>query len=210
MNKSYRATLIFLSIIGLGLGGCASPNIVLQPDLPPVASFSTTGTTRTISLAVDGTEIGYQVSKYEEKGDKTLIGRSESLGVHLSDIWVEEPPPVFVKRLLENTLTAWGYKVLSGNELNQLHGQVNKFSLESRAINALEFQADGAIDVDLDVSLANGTQLYKGNYIGACTYRSATKIPNKENLEKLFNRCVKEFQKQLESDSKLRSALSTN
>jgi hypothetical protein len=159
---------------------------------------------------VDGTEIGYQVSKYEEKGDKTLIGRSESLGVHLSDIWVEEPPPVFVKRLLENTLTAWGYKVLSGNELNQLHGQVNKFSLESRAINALEFQADGAIDVDLDVRLANGTQLYKGNFIGACTYRSATKIPNKENLEKLFNRCVKEFQKQLESDSALRSALSAN
>lgn len=210
MKKSYRATFIFLSIIGLGLGGCASPSIVLQPGLPPVASSSAAGTPRTISLAVDGTEISYQASKYEEKGDKTLIGKSESLGVHLSDIWVEEPPPVFVKRLLENTLTAWGYKVLSGKELNQLHGHVNRFSLESRAINALEFQADGAIDVDLDVSQANGTQLYKGHFVGACTYRTATEIPNKENMEKLFNRCIEEFQKQLESDSKLRSALSSD
>jgi uncharacterized lipoprotein YajG len=210
MKTIPRATFALLVGIGFGLGGCASPNIVLQPTLPAVPSSSAPETLGTVSLAVSGTERNPQGSRYEEKGDKTLIGNSESLGVHLSDFWVQEPPHMFVQRLLDDDLRAWGFKVSADNEKNQLHGRVNAFSLKSRAISAIEFQADGVIDVDLEVSRADGTQLYKGHYVGTCTHRTATEIPNKENMEKLFNRCVGELQTHLQEDGNLRTALSSN
>jgi hypothetical protein len=156
---------------------------------------------------VAGTESGPQLSRYEERGEKTQIGRSESLGVHLSDLWIEEPPPIFVKRMLENNLKAWGYQVATSQPKVQLHGQVNKFSLDNRAINIFEFQADGVIDVGLNV-VKDGVVAHKGNYVGSCSYRTATEIPGQERMEKLFNACVGEFQKRLDEDSKLRAALS--
>jgi len=149
-----------------------------------------------------------QLSKFEEKGDKTLIGKSESLGVHLSDIWVEEPPTTFVRRLLQEDLKAWGYKVSSGKEPIQLNAQVNKFSLGSRAISAVEFQADGAIDVTVTVSRADGTEVYKGRYVGTCTRKTASEFPTSEYMEKVFGQCIDEYEKKVRSDGRLRAALS--
>jgi uncharacterized lipoprotein YajG len=210
MKTIPRATFALLVGIGFGLGGCASPNIVLQPTLPALPSSSAPETLGTVSLAVSGTERNPQGSRYEEKGDKTLIGNSESLGVHLSDFWVQEPPHMFVKRLLEDDLRAWGFKVSADKEQKQLRAHVNTFSLKNRAISLLEFQVDGVIDVDSEVSRADGTQLYQGHHVGTCTHRTATEMPNQENMEKVFNRCVEEFQKHLEEDGNLRAALSSN
>jgi hypothetical protein len=159
---------------------------------------------------IDGTETNPQASQYEEKGDKTPVGKSESLGVHMSDLWIAEPPPVFIKRLLQSDLTAWGYNVVPGSQQNQLHGHVNKFSLESRAASAIQFQADGMIDVDLEVTQADGKSKYKGHYVGICTRTTATEMPTQDYLSKLFDSCVDAFQKQLESDTNLRAALSSN
>jgi hypothetical protein len=208
MKTIHKTAFVIISVVALG--GCASPNILIQPTLPGPATPPASGNPGTVWLVVDGTETSPQAGKYEEKGAWTPVGKSESLGVHLSDIWMEEPPPVFVKRMLENNLKAWGYKVISSNDRVQLHGHVNKFSLNSKAISALELQADGVIDVDLELTPANAAPLFKGHYVGTCTHRSATAIPNKENMEKLFSGCVEKFQKQLEEDTKLRAALSSN
>jgi uncharacterized lipoprotein YajG len=207
MQTSPGRACALLAVLGLGLGGCASPNIVLQPTIPAVAP-STPENQATVSLAVGANEKA--ASRYEEKGDKTLIGTSESLGVHISDFWVEEPPQMFIKRLLENDLKAWGFKVAPGNERNQLHGRVNKFSLQSRSISALEFQADGVIEVDLEVSQANGTAVYQNRFVGTCTHRTATEMPTKNNMERVFGACVEDFQKKVEGDANLRTALSSN
>jgi len=201
---------ILATAIGWALGGCASPNIVIQPALPVPATINSSGSLNTVRLVMDGTESTPQLNQYEEKSDKAQIGDSESLGVHLSDFWLEEQPPVFIQRVLENDLKAWGYKVVTDKEQIQLHGHLNKFSLQSRAINLFQFQADGMIDVELEVVKVNAPPYYKGHYVGMCTYKTATEIPNKANMEKLFNQCVEEFQKQLESDLKLRAALSAN
>ena len=204
-----KAALILPIVIGLGLAGCASPNIVITPNLPAPATQPVTEKLGAMQLVLEGTENIQQLSRYEERGEKTQIGRSESLGVHLSDFWVEEPPPVIVKRMLENNLKAWGYQVVTNQQKVQLHGRVNKFALDSRAISPVEFQADGIIDVDLNV-VRDGTQTYKGHYVGTCTFKTATQIPNKDNMEKLFNSCFAEFQKRLDEDNMLRAALSSH
>lgn len=201
---------ILVATIGIGLGGCASPNIVIQPMLPAPTAAHPSASINTVRLVIDSTETNPQLNKYEEKSNKTKIGKSESLGVHLSDFWLEEPPPVFVQHLLEKNLKAWGYMAVTDNEQILLQVHLNKFSLESRAINIFQFQADGVIDIDLEVTKKNAPTHYKGHYVGMCTYRTATDVPNKTNMEKLFNQCVEEFQKQLESDLKLRAALSEN
>lgn len=201
---------ILVTVIGWALGGCASPSIVIQPALPVTAAINPSGSLNTVRLVMDGTEPTPQLNQYEEKSGKVQIGDSESLGVHLSDFWLEEQPPVFIQRVLENDLKAWGYKIVADKEQIQLHGHLNKLSLKNRAINPFEFQADGVIDVELEVIKENSTPYYKGHYVGVCTYKTATEIPNKVNMERLFNKCVEEFQKQLESDLKLRAALSAN
>ena len=202
--------VIFVVVIGCALGGGASPNIVIQPSLPISVAINPPGNLSTVRLVMDGTEPTPQLNRYEEKSDKVQIGDSESLSVHLSDFWLQEPPQVFIQRVLENDLKTWGYKVVTDKEQIQLHGHLNKFSLISRAINLFEFQADGMIDVELEAIKGNAIPHYKGHYVGMCTYKTATEIPNKVNMEKLFNKCVEEFQKQLESDLKLRAALSAN
>lgn len=202
-----KAAFALPIVIGLVLSGCASPNIMLKPPLPAPAAQPVSAGAGPVWLVVAGTEAGSRPSRYEERGDKTQIGRSESLGVHLSDLWMEEPPPVFVKRMLENNLKAWGYQVATSPQKVQLHGLVNKFSLDNRAINIFEFQADGVIDVELSVA-KDGLSTYKERYVGTCTFRTATEIPGQERMEKLFNACVAEFQKRLDGDNRLRAALS--
>jgi uncharacterized lipoprotein YajG len=209
MKAISQAALVLMSAMGLGLSGCTTPNIVLQPTLPAVVS-SSAGDFGPISVSMAEAELNPKTGQYEEKGDKVFIGRSESLGAHISDFWVEEPPDIFVKRLLENDLKAWGFTVSADEQQKRLHGRVNKFSLDSRSINPFEFQADGVIDVDLEVSRASGNQLYKGHYAGTCTHRTATEMPNKKNMEKLFSNCLEEFQKRLQEDANLRSALASN
>lgn len=201
---------ILVATIGIGLGGCASPNIVIQPMLPAPTAAHPSANINAVRLVMDNTETNPQLNKYEEKSNKTIIGKSESLGVHLSDFWLEEPPSVFVQHLLEKNLKAWGHMAVTDNEQILLQVHLNKFSLESHAINIFQLQADGVIDVDLEVTKKNAPTHYKGHYVGICTYRTATEVPNKINMEKLFNQCVEEFQKQLESDLKLRTALSEN
>ena len=202
MKASGFVVTILLATIGLVLNGCISRDIIIKPSLPSEMSSTDVETPRTVSLTVYDT-------RYGNKSGKTLIGESESLGVHISDIWLEEPPPVFVKRLLENIITPWGYRVSSGKELNQLSGHINRFFIESKAINVLQFQFSGVIDVDLSVHQENGTELYNGNFVGTCKRVTATEVAGKDNLEKLFNLCIEEFQKQLESDIKLRYSLSS-
>lgn len=209
MKAINKAAFILPIIIGLGLGGCASPNIVIQPTLPALATHQVSGNIGSVWLVVDGAETNLQASRYEERGDKTAIGKSESLGVHLSDFWIQESPPVFVKRMLENNLKAWGYQVVTNPQQVQLLGRINKFTLDSRAINLFEFQAVGVIDVELNV-VKDSIPVYKGHYVGTCSYKTATEIPNKENMEKLFNSCVSEFQKRLEEDNKLRTIILTS
>lgn len=202
-----NAAFILPIVIGLGLSGCVSPTIVIKPPLPVPATPLASVSAGPVWLVVAGTEIGPQLSRYEERGERTQIGRSESLGVHLSDLWMEEPPPVFVKRMLENNLKAWGYQLATSPQKVQLHGLVNKFSLDNRAINIFEFQADGVIDVELSVT-KDGLSAYKERHVGTCTFRTATEIPGQERMEKLFNACVAEFQKRMDEDNRLRSALS--
>ncbi len=208
MHSARRAGLVLLSAVGIGLWGCGSlePNIVLHPALPAVAPSAAPGSRGAVSL--DTSEAA--PSKYEEKGDRTQLGRSESLGVHMSDFWVDEAPEAFIGRLLQSDLAAWGFQVSPGEQRNRLRARVNRFALDSKAANAVEFQADGVIDVDLEVDRADGTRLYKANYVGTCTRRSATEFPNRENMEKVFRACVDDFQKRLEADAGLRDALSSN
>ena len=210
MRTIHKTAFVIVSVVALGLGGCASPNIIIQPAPAVPATPPVSGNPRSVWLVVDGTETNPQAGKYEEKGDKTLIGKSESLGVHLSDIWMEEPPPEFVKRILEDNLKAWGYKAAASNGRVQLHGHINQFALNSKAISAFELQADGVIDVDLEVTQATATPIFKGHYVETCTHKTVSELPNKENMEKLFSGCVEEFQKRLEADTQLRAALSSN
>jgi uncharacterized lipoprotein YajG len=193
------------ALLALGLGGCAapSPNIVLQPAIPAVVP-STQENQITVSVTVGMHE--RRGSQYEEKGDKALIGDSEWLGIRKKDFWVEEPPETFIKRLLENDLQAWGFKVSAINERNQLRGRVNKFSLQGRS-----FEVDGVIDVDLEVDRADGTQIYKNHFVGTCTHGTAGPgWQTKDSLEGVFGACVEEFQKKIETDANLRTALSSN
>lgn len=205
--KSAGKAAFVISII-IGLAGCASPTIVIEPYFPAPATPPIVGH-GSVQLVIEGTEAIAQLSRYEERGEKTQIGRSESLGVHLSDFWVNEPPPAIIKRILENSLKTWGYQVAAGPQPVQLHGRVNEFALDSRAISMIEFQADGLIDVDLNV-IKNGSSAYKGHYAGTCTFKTATQIPGKENMEKLFNNCIREFQKRLDEDNLLRAALTSD
>ena len=209
MNTSYKAAFVVSGLILLGTSGCVSPSIVLRPDLPTVAASPVAGTSSAISVTVKEGAIFSQATKYEEKREKTLIGKSESLGVHLSDIWMDEPPPAFVRRLLEHTVTAWGFSVVPGKGSARMQGNVREFLLNSRAINAFEFQADGVIDVEVTVSDALGTPLYGKRYVGRCSRRTATEMPTREHLETLFGRCIQAFQDGLEADAALRSALSS-
>ena len=207
MNGRFAFHLGSLVVAVVALSGCVSPTVVLEPSIPTIAPSAAPDSARTAPLAVNVTQVTNQASKYEEKSDKILVGKSESLGVHLSDIWMQEPPATFVKRLLEASLKSWGYQVSPAEAQLRIDARVNKFSIDSRAASAIEFQADGAIDADVIVNRATGATLYKGNYRGSCTQRTATQFPSKDYLEALFNRCVVDFQKQLQSDEKLRSAL---
>jgi uncharacterized lipoprotein YajG len=205
--KVSNKVVAVVSIV-LGLAGCASPTVVIEPVFPAPATPPVAGR-GSVQLVMEGTETTAQLSRYEERGEKTMIGKSDSLGVHLSDFWVNDPPPVIMKRMLEKNLKTWGYQVAENPQPIQLRARVAKFSLDSRAISMVEFQADGVIEVDL-VVLRDGAQTYKGQYSGTCTFRTATQIPNKENMDKLFNQCAREFQKTLDADNMLRAALSSN
>jgi uncharacterized lipoprotein YajG len=208
MKNIGKINLIVPAVIAFVLAGCVSPNIVLNPNIPSPATAPVGEERGFVELIVDGTEDTQQLSSYEEKTDRTQIGRSESLGVHLSDFWVEEPPPVTFKRILENNLKVWGFQATTDQQRLKLHGRVNKFSLDNRAINAFEFQADGIIDVDLDLTI-NGIQAYKKHYVETCTFKTAS-IPNKEKMDKVFNDCVVQIQKRLDEDDELRNALTSN
>jgi hypothetical protein len=209
MRVIKKTAFIFPVIIGLGLAGCVSPNIVLNPIVPTPGTAQVSGSLGSVQLIVDGTENIQQLSSYEGRSKKTHIGKSESLGVHLSDFWVVESPPLIIKRMLENNLKTWGYQVTTNTHPVQLHGHVNKYALNNKAINYFQFQADGVIDVDLLV-VKNSIQTYKGHYVGTCTFKTASQAPNKDNMEKLFNSCVTEFQKRLDEDNLLRAALAFN
>jgi len=193
-----------LALAALALGGCASPNIILEAQLPsgapPAAGKG--------ALAVEAVAAEAPGSKYEEKSDKTLIGNSESLGVHLSDIWLQDTRAAFVKRLVTASLEGWGYRVSSAPGQPKVQVRANKVAMESKAINMFQFQADGAIDADLDVSRPDGSTLYRGHYKSECTQTTATETPSKEYLQKIFDRCVSGFQAQLDADAALREALS--
>lgn len=204
--KTLRTNLLAVPIfLGIVLAGCASPNIVLIPNIPSPAAKGDDVDRGSVQLIVDGTEGSQQLSSYEETTDKTQVGRSESLGVHLSDFWVEEAPPFIVKGMLENNLKAWGYQITPDQQRTKLHGQVNQFALNNRAINAFQFQADGVIDINLSV-FKDDLQAYKINYVETCTFKTAS-IPGKENMNKVFNECVAQIQKRLDEDKKLRAAL---
>lgn len=209
MKISNKIPLILAGAIGLALGGCASPTIVLKPTLPPPATPAVAVKQGTVQLIVDGAGGSPQLSRYEERGDKTQIGSSESLGVHLSDFWVKEPPPKLIQRMLENNLRAWGFRVTTKPQPIQLHGHVNEFSLNSKARSLVEFQADGVVDIDLDV-INDGTRSYRGHYVGTCTFKTATQIPNETNMGRLFNVCLANLQKRLDEDGRLRAALSSH
>jgi hypothetical protein len=127
--------------------------------------------------------------------------------VQLSDFWMEEPPASFVQRLVEANLRAWGYNIVPTGEKMQVRGEVNRFSLNSKAISALEFQADGVIDVVLEALPKPAGPAYRQQYVATCTFRTATSIPNAENMQRLFDQCVDDLQKRITSDSALRGAL---
>jgi hypothetical protein len=208
MNARVRPRIaLLLSLAVVALGGCVSGDIVLQPGVPAQAPVTAQTSVAPAPLAVEAIAEPSPASKYEERSDKTLIGRSESLGVHLSDIWMEETPTTFVKRLVEASVQRWGYRIANAPGLLKLQVRITKLAMESRAINALQFQADGAIDADLNVSRPDGAALYSGHYRGACTQTTASETPGKEYLQQVFDRCVKDFQAKLESDAALRQAL---
>lgn len=206
-----RAACALVSLALLWLGACAEPNIVLQPALPATATPAPQ-THGTVVLTVTGTGANARAGKYEEEGSKVYVGNSESLGVHLSDIWLGESPARFVRRLLESDLRSLGYEVLPGRDAahDRVEGYVNRFSITSRAINPVQFQADGVIDIDVSVNRSDGARLYKGHYVGTCMFRTATEIPNQTNLGKLLGRCVDDLQRHLHSDASLRAALSAH
>ena len=202
-----RIGLVALTVVALG--GCVSPDIVLQPKVLAQRQEPAQASAPAAALTVEAGAAESPASKYEERSDKTLIGRSESLGVHLSDISMQEAPAAFVKRVVESSLEYWGYRPSSAGGLLKVQVRVNKFSMDSRAINAFQFQSDGAIDADLNVSRTDGAALYSGHYQSACTQTTASQMPSKEYLEQIFDRCVKDFQAKLESDASLRAALQT-
>jgi uncharacterized lipoprotein YajG len=187
----------------LALCGCASPTIVINPSLPAPALSSSPGPG--VDVRLDVREAAG--SRFEEKSDKTLIGKSESLGVHVSDFWMEEPPARFVQRLIEANLKAWGHRVVQNGERVYMRAQVNRVSLDNKAVSALEFQADGMIDVVLEVVAKDSKPGYRRQYLATCTFRTATSLPNKDNMERTFNQCVDEFQKRISEDGALRAAL---
>ena len=206
--KARRSAGIALRLLAVvALGGCVSPDIVLQPSVPAPAPMTAPASARAAALIVEAVAQHSPASQYEERSDKTLIGRSESLGVHLSDIWIEQSPETFVKRLVEASVQRWGYRTASSAGSLKLQVRVRKFAMDSRAINALQFQADGAIDADVNLSRPDGAALYSGHYAGACTQTTGSKMPGKEYLQHVFDGCVKDFQAKLESDAALRQAL---
>jgi uncharacterized lipoprotein YajG len=195
---------LLLATALLALSGCVSPTIAINPSLPapPVSSSPAPGVDVRVEVrdAAGG-------SRFEEKSDKTLIGKSDSLGVHLSDFWMEEPPARFVQRLIEANLKAWGHRIVPSGERMHVRGQVNRLSLNSKAISALEFQADGVIDVFVEVIPKDARPGYRRQYVGTCTFRTATSLPTKENMERVFNQCVDDLQKRISEDGALRAAL---
>lgn len=200
-------TLPALLLAAVALGGCVGGDIVLQPSVPAQAPLTAPPAVSTAPLTVEATAVPAPAGKYEERSDKTLMGRSESLGVQLGDIWTQERPELFVKRLVEATVQRWGYRTASSGAPLKLQVRTTKFAIDSRAINALQFQADGAIDAELNVSRRDGAALYSGHYRGACTQTTATEMPGREYLQQVFDRCVKDLQAKLESDAALRQAL---
>lgn len=208
MTISNKMPWIFAGAIGLLLGGCASPDIVLNATLPPPAIQETVATKGTVQLIVDYTGNSPQLSQYEKMGGETQIGSSESMGVHLSTFWIKEAPSKLIERMLQNNLKAWGYQATSQPQAIRLLGHIKKFSLNSKAINPFEFQADGVIDLNLDVT-KDSRSSYKGDYVGTCTFKTATQIPNQNNMDKLFNDCLAKLQAQLDNDNRLRAALSS-
>ena len=207
MNTRRRTEIALRLLAVVALGGCVSPDIVLQPTLPAQAPATAQASAPAAALTVEAVAEQSPASKYEERSDKTLIGKSESLGVHLSDIWIEQSPESFVKRLVEASVQRWGYRTHGAAGPLELQVRMAKLSIGSRAISALQFQADGAIDADLNVSRRGGPALYSRHYRGACTQTTATQMPGREYLQQVFDRCVKDFQASLESDPALRRAL---
>lgn len=106
-------TIARIGLLALGmaaLAGCVSSDIVLEANVPaPAAPPSAAAPAVTVETVVAQPP----AAKHEEPGDKTLIGRSESLGVHLSDIWMREAPAAFAGRLVEASIARWGYRVAS-------------------------------------------------------------------------------------------------
>lgn len=200
-----RCFRVFLPAL-LALWGCASPSIVIEPSVPTPEARAAAGPN--VDVRLNLREAQSPAARFEEKREKTLLGRSESLGVHLSDFWMEEPAARFVQRLLESHVKSWGHRVVADNEQVQLRGQVNRLSLNSKAISAFEFQADGAIDVELEVVPKDAAPRYRRQYVATCTFRTATSIPNKDNMDKMFNNCVADFQKRIAEDGALRAAVS--
>lgn len=198
-----------LALLGsaLTLAGCASPNIVLDPQIPAPPSAGEVGRSGTVALRVEEAAARAPSGAYEERSDKTLIGTSESLGMHLSDLWLAQAPSEFVARLLRHDLEQWGYGIAAGSGRTTVEARVNRLSLESRAANPVQFEANGVIDADVDVVRADGSPAYKGHYVATCTRRTATEMPSQAYLSKVFDGCVADFQGQIASDAKLRSAL---
>lgn len=207
MSTGAMARVGLLALAVVALGGCVSPEIVLQPKVLAQGPASAQASAAAAAVTVEGGAAESPASKYEERNDKTLIGRSESLGVHLSDIWIEEPPAAFLRRVVESSLEYWGYRPSSAGGLLKVQVRVNKFSMDSRAINAFQFQADGAIDAQLNVVRPDGAALYSGHYQSVCTQTTASQMPSAAYLDQIFDRCVKDFQAKLESDAALRKAL---
>jgi hypothetical protein len=71
----------------------------------------------------------------------------------------------------------------------------------------LEFQADGVIDVVLQVVPKPAGRAYRQQFVATCSFRTATSIPNAENMQQLFDQCVDELQKRISADGALRAAL---
>ena len=189
------------------LNGCASPNIILTPSIP-APDGAATGAAADVRIRVG--ESASASSAFEEKRDNPLIGRSESLGVHLSDFYLDGPSPRLVQRLLESNVKAWGHRIVPDKEQAELRAQVSRLTFNSRAISAFELQADGVIDVALEVVRKDARPGYRQQYVATCTWRSATSVPGKENMERVFDQCVADLQKRIEADAGLRAALSAS
>lgn len=200
MNRSLLAAAMLMV-----LNGCASPTIILAPSIPaPDAAASGTAS----DVRIDVREKASPAAAFEEKRDKPLIGKSESLGVHMSDFYLDSPPSSLIQRLLESNVKAWGHRIVSEKEQAELRALVNRLTLNSRAISAFEFQADGAIDVAVEVLRKDAKPGYRQQYAATCTWRSATSVPGKENMERTFDQCVADLQKRISGDTGLRAALS--